>query len=198
MWWSELERQAGQMRGLKTLVHPSARIAATAVLDGEIRVDEGVVICHGAYILGPVHLQAGCLVGNNALIRGPATIGAGSRVGFAAEIKNAVIGSGVAIGPQSYVADSVVEDDAYLGAQVRTSNHRLDRQTVKVIVKGQQVDTGLEKLGCLIGARALLGVQTIVLPGRVIAPDSLFEPRFTVSKNLPAGRYRVRQEIQFF
>ena len=75
----------------------------------------------------------------------------------------------VTIGPQCFIADSKIEADAYLGAQVRTSNHRLDKKTVEVMVDGERLDTGLEKLGCLIGARAALGIQVIVLPGREIA-----------------------------
>jgi bifunctional UDP-N-acetylglucosamine pyrophosphorylase/glucosamine-1-phosphate N-acetyltransferase len=37
-----------------------------------------------------------------------------------------------------------------------------------------------------------------VLPGRVIAPDSIFAPRVTVEKNLPTGRYRHSQQLETF
>ena len=60
----------------------------------------------------------------------------------------------------------------------------------------QAISTGREKLGCWIGARASLGVQVIVLPGRVIAEDSLFEPRVTISRNHPSGRYRLKQDVE--
>ena len=60
------------------------------------------------------------------------------------------------------------------------------------------VDSGLEKLGCLIGANAALGIQVIVLPGRVIAPNSIFAPRVTIEKNLPTGRYRHAQQLEAF
>ena len=41
-----------------------------------------------------------------------------------------------------------------------------------------------------------LGVQVIVLPGRVIAEDSLFEPRITIARNHPSGRYRAKQIVE--
>ena len=119
---------------------------------------------------GPLEIGSDCLIGNLAIVRGPARIGNGTRIGFATEIKNAIIDERVTIGPQCFVADSKIESEAYLGAQVRTSNHRLDKATVKVMVDGEAVDTGLEKLGCLIGARSALGIQVIILPGRIIAP----------------------------
>ena len=198
MWWVELQHQADQLALLEPYIHATARVAPTATLVGAVRIEEGAIICHGAYIEGPVVIGKNCRVGNNALIRGATWLDSGVRLGFAVEIKNAIIGRDVAIGPQSYVADSKIDQGAYLGAQVRTSNHRLDRQTVKVWEGGVLQDTGMDKLGCFIGAHASLGIQTIVLPGRIVAPGSLFAPRIIIEKNLPVGRYRVKQALEQF
>lgn len=198
MWWNELRIQHERLKNLESYVHPRAHVATSAVLVGAVHVEEGARVCHGAYIEGPVVIGHDALVGNNAMIRGSTVIGSGTRIGFATEVKNAIIGSNVSIGPQCFVADSKIDDEAYLGAQVRTSNHRLDRQTVKVLVDGGQVDTGLDKLGCLIGARASLGIQTIILPGRIVAADSLFAPRITIENNLPTGRYRIKRALESF
>lgn len=205
MWWDELDAGPGGcgVCGPSACLHvdPTAIVELEAVLDssrGPIAVGARTRICSGARIHGPVSIGPDCLIGNLALVRGPSRIGAGSRIGFATEIKNALIGERVAIGPQCFVADSKVEDDAYLGAQVRTSNHRLDRRNVRVLVDGELVDSGRDKLGCLIGAGSSLGIQVIVLPGRTIAPGSLIGPRITVEKNLPAGRYRLLQTLETY
>lgn len=205
MWWRELQRQPDDLRrgATSTGVHvdPAADVSAAAVLDasrGAIVIGARTKVCAGAHIEGPVVIGSDCLIGNLAMIRGATSIGDGTRIGFAAEIKNALIDERVSIGPQCFIADSKIECDAYLGAQVRTSNHRLDKRTVEVIVDGQRVDTGMEKLGCLIGARAALGIQVILLPGREVAPDSIYAPRITVEKNLPTGRYRLAQAIESY
>lgn len=205
MWWRELQAQAQSVpleaKDNRLHAHPTASIAETAHLDvstGPIYVEAGARICEGAYIQGPARIGKHCLIGNLAMIRGPVWIGDGTRIGFATEIKSSIIHDLVTIGPQCFVADSKIEREAYLGAQVRTSNHRLDRQTVKVLVNDEWIDTGLEKLGCLIGARSALGIQVIVLPGRMIAPNSSFAPRITVEKNLPPGRYRLAQQLEAF
>jgi bifunctional UDP-N-acetylglucosamine pyrophosphorylase/glucosamine-1-phosphate N-acetyltransferase len=138
------------------------------------------------------------MIGNLAMVRGTTRIGDGVRIGFSAEIKNAIIEDGVTIGPQCFVADSKIERDAYLGAQVRTSNHRLDKRNVEVIVDGVRVDSGRDKLGCLIGAGAAVGIQVVILPGREVAPGSIFAPKLIVEKNLPAGRYRLPQQLERF
>jgi UDP-N-acetylglucosamine diphosphorylase / glucose-1-phosphate thymidylyltransferase / UDP-N-acetylgalactosamine diphosphorylase / glucosamine-1-phosphate N-acetyltransferase / galactosamine-1-phosphate N-acetyltransferase len=198
MWWKELEVQAASFADLQPCVDPRAIIATTAILRGAVRVGPGARICHGAYIEGPVVIGADTLVGNNALIRGATHIGEDCRIGFACEVKNSIIEHGVALGPQCFVADTKVEAHAYLGAQVRTSNHRLDGANVHVLVDGDLVDTGCGKLGALIGARARLGVNVVILPGRIVAPDTLLGPRITVARNLSPGRYRLVQQLESF
>jgi bifunctional UDP-N-acetylglucosamine pyrophosphorylase/glucosamine-1-phosphate N-acetyltransferase len=206
MWWRELQAQKDLWPALPDLdesliVDPAAIICDGVVLDasrGPIIIGARTKVCHGAHLQGPIEIGSDCLVGNLAIVRGPARIGDGTRIGFATEIKNAIIEERVTIGPQCFVADSKIEREAYLGAQVRTSNHRLDKATVKVMVDGQTLDTGMDKLGCLIGARSALGIQVIVLPGRVVAPGSIFAPRITIEKNLPSGRYRQPQQLEVY
>ena len=203
MWWRELGQQAAALSGApgSVTIHPDADVAPDAILDasrGPIAIGARTKVCPGAFVEGPVVIGADCLVGNLAMVRGSTSIGDGTRICLAAEIKNALIEQRVSIGPQCFVADSKIECDAYLGAQVRTSNHRLDKRNVEAVVEGMRIDTGMEKLGCLIGARSALGIQVIVLPGREIAPDSTFAPRITVERNLPSGRYRLAQNLESY
>lgn len=206
MWWRELHSQTSPCAGCDQVfgclhVDPSARVDPDAILDtehGPIVIGARTTICRGSVIQGPVWIGEDCLIGNLAMVRGHTHIADGCRIGFAAEIKNAIIEERVTIGPQCFVADSKIEREAYLGAQVRTSNHRFDRGHVEVMVDGQRIDSGFEKLGCLIGAGSSLGIQVIVLPGREIAPGSSFAPRITVEKNLPPGRYRLAQQLETY
>ena len=203
MWWRDLQT-LGQ-RVVATAAETSPHKAANAIIEHDVVLDEsggpiligsGALVCSGAIIRGPVAIGAGSMVGNYAIVRGPAVIGENVTIGSAAELKQALLGDRVSIGPHCYVADTRVDDDAYLGAMVRTSNHRLDRQPISVHHNGSVVETGCEKLGCWIGAGASLGIQVIILPGRVIAPGTVLEPRVTVTRNLPVGRYRVVQTLE--
>lgn len=202
MWWLEVaavDKRA--ISGPELQIAAGSIVSADAVLDatsGPIVIGQGTRVCPGAILEGPITIGSGCLIGNGAFVRGSTIIGDGTRIGFGTEVKNARIGQRVMIGPQCFVADSLVEDKAYLGAQVRTSNHRLDGATVEVMVGGRRVDTGLHKLGCWIGASAALGIQVIVLPGREIAPGSQFAPRITIERNLPVGRYRLKQALETY
>ncbi len=201
MWWREIENLGARMSSVAraSRTDTSAIIEPGAVLDdssGPIIIGARTRICAGALLRGPITIGADCLVGNQAMVRGPTLIGDGVRIGFSTEIKQALIADRVTIGPMCFVADTRVDEEAYLGAQVRTSNHRLDRKTIAVREGETNIATGMEKLGCWIGARASLGIQVIILPGRVIAADSLFEPRITIARNLPGGHYRAKQIIE--
>jgi bifunctional UDP-N-acetylglucosamine pyrophosphorylase/glucosamine-1-phosphate N-acetyltransferase len=205
MWWHDVDALDGTARtaaaALPRLRATSAIVEPGAVLDeaeGPIAIGAGSRICSGAIVRGPVVIGDDSMIGNYAIVRGPAVIGSGVRVGFASEIKQAQIADGVAIGPQCFIADSRIDEGAYLGAQVRTSNQRLDRQPVSVRHAGRQYPAVRDKLGCWIGARASLGIQVIVLPGRVIEADSVFEPRITITinRNYPSGHYRLQQAVE--
>ena len=203
MWWAEISGLDQRLMGLNPAGESSSHLTAViepgAALDdssGPIVIGAHTRVCAGALLRGPLIIGDHCLIGNHTMIRGPSLVGHHVRIGFASEIKQALIGNHVSIGPQCFVGDSQIDDDAYLGAQVRTSNQRLDRQPISVRDDTGETLTGRVKLGCWIGARSALGIQVIVLPGRVIAPDSLFEPRITINRNYPSGRYRTAQTLE--
>jgi bifunctional UDP-N-acetylglucosamine pyrophosphorylase/glucosamine-1-phosphate N-acetyltransferase len=199
MWWADVRDLGVRLADMTAGIDPTATIEPGATLDestGPIAIGAGTRVCGGAVLKGPLAIGADCLIGNNAMVRGPAAIGDKVRIGYATEIKQALIADRVSIGPMCFVADSRVDAGAYLGALVRTSNHRLDGAPISVRDGDGVTDTGCEKLGCWIGADASLGIQVIVLPGRVIAPGSLFEPRVTIDRNYPAGHYRHKQTLE--
>src|SRR5690606_7112307 len=136
MWWLDLDNQRA-LSLPETHIDESANIHPTTTLDttaGPIYIGRRTKVCAGAFIYGPAYIGDDCMIGNFAMMRGPITLGNKVRIGFATELKNALIGEGVAIGPQCFVSDSRVDQHAYLGAQVRTSNHRLDKKHVSVVI----------------------------------------------------------------
>lgn len=162
---------------------------------GPVFIGKGTIICPGVCIQGPVVIGADCVIGNNSFIRAGTCIGNRVKIGYSVEIKNSVLAEDVSVGPLCFIADSIILMGAYLGALVRTSNHRLDKRTVRVNFGGELIDTGRDKLGCFIGERASLGVQVITLPGRYIQADTLIGPGIIVERNMPTGKYILQQQI---
>lgn len=202
MWWRDIARLNELVLAdprIRSGQSADAKVASNVELDtsyGPIAIGAGTVVCSGAIIRGPVIIGEDCLIGNNSVVRKATVIENYVRLGYCAEIKNSWIGAKSSIGPLCFVSDSVLEAEVYLGAMVRTSNERLDREPIIVAEQGCKVATGLTKLGCKIGRGSSLGIQVIILPGRLIAPGTIYEPRATVTRNLPPGRYRIAQNLE--
>ena len=206
MWWNDLDLVKAKIFDLaknidlkgncniyeKLLNNDNIVIDET---QGPVIIGKGTKICKNTIIKGPVFIGEDCFIGNNVFIRGNTYINNNVKLGLSTEIKNSIIEDNVTIGPQCFIADSKLESNSYLGAQVRTSNHRLDQKSICVFINGNIYDTGKEKLGCLIGKNSALGVQVVILPGRIIAENSIFGPKILIEKNLPSGKYLLKQQI---
>lgn len=200
MWWNELDLI--ELKILELSKNQEKKIndneVKNIIIDetqGPVIIGVDTIINENVIIKGPVFIGKNCLIGNNTFIRGNTYIGNHVKLGFSTEVKNSIIEDEVTIGPQSFIADSKIECGAYLGAQVRTSNHRLDQQNIKVVMDGQFIDTQKQKLGCLIGKGSKLGVQVVILPGRIIAEKTVIGPKILVEKNLASGKYILKQQI---
>ena len=100
-----VERLVGEGRWLTTVVHPSAVIARSAVLE------PGCVVFPGVVIGARSRIGRGTIVNRGALIGHHTTIGAHAFVG-----PGATIAGGVEIGDQAWIGiGSIVRDDRRVG-----------------------------------------------------------------------------------
>lgn len=102
----------------RPLVHPSAEIASSAIIEGEVSIGAGSCIMHGAKILsqgGPVEIGAECIVMENAVVRGtaahPCRLGDHVLIGPHAHVSGAQIGDAVFV-----ATGAVVMNNAKLGS----------------------------------------------------------------------------------
>lgn len=203
-WWEEIkaldnlsERLGKHSRNTaphQNEIHPTAILNAS---EGPIILGSNVKICEGASLKGPLEIGDNVIVGKNAQIRGPSVIGSNVLLGFNVEVKRSIIGTGTKLGPGSYVGDSFLEKNVFFGALVRTSNYRLDNKTISVLGPNDQwIDTGMDKLGCLVGQSTSLGIGCKIYPGREVPRYSLFEMDVHIKKNLSPGHYRIKQDLE--
>ena len=157
-------------------------IAHGVTIEGPAVIKSGVRIREGAVIRGPVVIGNDCFIGNNALIREFSAVGPGSVVGFGTELKNCIIFSGGVIGRISYIGDSIVGEGAKIGSGTMTINQRVGGGNIWVPIKGELVDSGLEKLGAFIGDGATIGASNTIQAGAVIGADAVIGDHFTVDR----------------
>jgi bifunctional UDP-N-acetylglucosamine pyrophosphorylase/glucosamine-1-phosphate N-acetyltransferase len=184
-WWNDLNNKLEEkcMTDMHRKVHDN------------VIVGEGTFISDDAKLNGNIVIGCNCMIGTGVIIRGNVIINDNVRIGYGTEVKNSIIKENTTIGPLCYLGDSMVEQNVYLGAMVRTSNHRLDRANIKSWNGMEYEDTNLEKLGAWIKEKSSLGVGVVILPGRIVPDNSIFGPHIVITKNYPSGIYKMAQNI---
>ena len=159
-------------------LHPTVRLPAYATLIGPVWIGAGTEIRPGAFIRNNVIAGAGCVLGN------------------ASEFKNCLLMDGVQAAHYNYVGDSILGNGAHLGAGAICSNLRFDQGPVLVHPPSGAVDTGLRKLGAILGDRAEVGCNSVLNPGTLLGPGALVMPSMAFGGYLPPATIaRVRMTV---
>lgn len=162
-------------------VHRTARVAPTACLLAPCVIGANTEVRHGAYVRGNVLIGENCVVGNST------------------EIKNSILFDGVKAPHFNYVGDSILGFNAHLGAGTILSNVKSDRSLITVRADDKSWQTGLGKLGSLIGDYAEIGCNCVLNPGVVVGRCATVYPlsmvRGCVSENCiwKNGRMKIKR-----
>lgn len=133
-------------------------------------------IADSASITGPCIIDADAQIRHCAFIRGNAIIGKSAVVGNSCEIKNSLLFDEVEVPHYNYVGDSVLGYRAHLGAGAITSNIKNDKKNVVIKFPLGQIETGLRKLGAVVGDGVQVGCNTVLNPGTVIGKNTRIYP----------------------
>ena len=156
-----------------------------------IYLGEGSIIEPGAYVAGPCIIGRHCEIRHGAYVRGDVILGDFAIVGHASEVKNSIFLNGAHAPHFAYVGDSILGNRVNLGAGTKLSNLALTshkdpvtykRNTIHVEVNGQMVDTGLAKMGAIMGDDAQTGCNSVLNPGCIIGPRTLIYANVSLRK----------------
>ena len=138
-------------------IDPSASVAATAVIEG------------------PVRVGARCSIGPGAVLRGGVWLDDDVRIGPSCEIKASLVFRRTAVAHLSYVGNSVLGSDVNLEAGAVLANHWNERggAEIHVVRDGRAIATGVRKFGALIGDRARIGANAVTSPGTLLRPEAV-------------------------
>ncbi len=120
-----------------------------------------------ALINGPTVIFPEAEIRHGAFIRGSAVVGRGAVVGNSTELKNCVLFDMVQVPHYNYVGDAVLGFKAHMGAGAITANIKADKSNV-IIRGGLNIDTGLRKMGAVLGDFADVGCNSVLTPGVII------------------------------
>lgn len=159
-------------------VHKSAKIAPTACINPPCIVGANTEVRHCAFIRGSALIGENCVVGNSA------------------ELKNVILFDGVQTPHYNYVGDSILGFKAHMGAGSITSNVKSDKTPVQIRFGQECINTGMKKVGAMLGDFVEIGCNSVLNPGTVVGKGSSVYPlssvRGTVAEN---SIYKKQGEI---
>ena len=150
----------------KIWAHKRAEISSSACILPPCIIDEGTQIRPNAYLRGGVLLGKNCVVGNGT------------------ELKNSILFDEAKAPHFNYVGESILGYRAHLGAGVILSNVRLDGRKIRL----EGVDSGLKKLGSLLGDGVEIGCNSVLNPGTVVGKNAFIYPMSCVKGIVPGDR----------
>lgn len=172
--WDLLRANEVLLRNLRTSV--KGEVHRSASLQGSVVVEDGAEVLSGAFIEGPTIIGRKSIIGPNCYIRSSTSVGENCRIGNACEVKNSIIMEDTHIPHQNYVGDSVIGERCNLGAGTKIANLRLDEANIHLSWRGQDVDTGLRKLGVIMGDDVKVGINASIDVGAIIGEGSFIGP----------------------
>lgn len=157
-----------------------------AGLKNEVKIGKNVKISRLAKIVGPTYIGDNTVVGDYALVR-ESHIGKNCLIGGYCEVTRSYLGDNVML-HRNYIGDSVLDNGVFMGSGAATANFRFDGRTIR--------DSGLTKLGALIGERAKIGVNATILPGVKIGKNTFVGPGEIIDSDIEDNKFVFKGKIK--
>jgi bifunctional N-acetylglucosamine-1-phosphate-uridyltransferase/glucosamine-1-phosphate-acetyltransferase GlmU-like protein len=176
----------------KKLTGASVIMAGVVITGNRIQLGKGVLIESGALIKEPAIIGYQSEVRQGAYLRGYCLVGKRCVVGHTTEVKHSIFLNDAKAGHFAYLGDSILGNDANLGAGTKFANLRFLAGNVQIRTKNGLIDSGLRKFGAILGDRVQTGCNSVTNPGTMIGPEGILMPNTTATSGYHAGRSLIR------
>ena len=175
---NQLNKDEYEQKGENVWIAKTAKVAPTAYINGPAIIGKDAEIRHCAFI------------------RGNAIIGEGAVVGNSTELKNVILFNKVQVPHYNYVGDSILGYKSHMGAGSITSNVKSDKKLIVIKNGKEQIETGIKKIGAMLGDEVEIGCGSILNPGSIIGKNTNIYPLSSVRGVVPKNSiYKKQNEI---
>lgn len=175
--------------------------------DRPIYIAEGARIEPGAYVHGPAYIGPGAVVRHGAFVRENVIMLESAILGHASEAKNALFLPKAAAPHFNYVGDSILGHRVNLGAGTKLSNLGImsekdkatgKRPSIVLTIEDEVYDTGLAKMGAILGDSAQTGCNSVLNPGCIIGANTLVYANLSLRKGYHPSNsiIKLRQSVR--
>ena len=162
----------------------------------DIWIAKSANVYPSAYIKGPAIIGENAEIRHCSFIRGKVIVGNGAVVGNSTELKNVILFNKVQVPHYNYVGDSILGYKSHMGAGSITSNVKSDKKLVVIKGKNEKIETGIKKIGAMIGDNVEVGCGSVLNPGTVVGKNTNIYPLSSVRGVVPKNSiYKNKNEI---
>lgn len=178
------------LKGIKDLI---IELGKQLPEDEYDEVAENVWVHKDAKVFTSAYLGAPCIIGARtevrhcAFVRGSALVGENCVVGNSVELKNVILFDNVQTPHYNYVGDSILGYKSHMGAGSITSNVKSDKSLVVVKNGDEQIETGIKKVGAMLGDFVEVGCNSVLNPGTVLGRNVSVYPTSCVRGVIEEG-----------
>lgn len=173
-----LNKEEYEQIGENVWIHKTAKVYKFAY------IGENCIICEGAEVR------------HCAFIRKNAIIGKDTVVGNSTELKNVILFNNVQVPHYNYVGDSILGFKSHMGAGSITSNIKSDKKPIIIKDGEQKIETGMKKIGAMVGDNVEVGCGSVLNPGTIIGKNTNIYPLSSVRGVVkPNSIYKNQNEI---
>ncbi|MEO0280770.1 MAG: hypothetical protein ABIN05_00280 [candidate division WOR-3 bacterium] len=139
------------------------------LIKGDVFISDNTVLKNFNSIEGPVFIGEGNLI-DSATIRGPFVSGKVCKL--SGEIEESIFFDYVNKHHYGFIGHSIICSWVNLGAGTTNSDLKNNYSTIRIFNGEDFVDSGMQKLGCIIGEHVKTAIGTMINTGTVIGPFS--------------------------
>lgn len=173
-----LDKNEYEKIGDNVWIHKTAKVYKSAY------IGENCIICEGAEVRHCAFIRKNAIIGKNTV------------VGNSTELKNVILFNNVQVPHYNYVGDSILGYKSHMGAGSITSNVKSDKKLVVIKNGIEKIETGMKKVGAMLGDNVEIGCGSVLNPGTIIGRNTNVYPlssvRGVVGKN---SIYKNQNEI---
>ena len=150
-------------------------------LEGYTLLEEGVLVGRNVKIAKTATICPPAIIGHDteirpgAYIRGNVIVGEHCVVGNSSEFKNCILLDYTQNPHYNYVGDSILGFHSHTGAGTICSNLKSDGKNI-VIHGDKEYETGLRKIGAIVGDYGDIGCNSVMFPGTIIGKHTQVYP----------------------
>lgn len=143
-------------------------------IEGSIAIHRTAVIEDGAVCKPPIFIGPHCFVAAHAYLRCGVYLEEGVSIGPGCEVKSGIILAETHLAHFNFVGDSIVCRKVNIEAGAILANHfneRVDKQ-IRILYRGSEIRTGVEKFGALVGDGSKIGANAVLSPGSILEKNT--------------------------